>query len=474
MSQKPSEIKEKILQNEIAKLSKINSKEKNEILIQNIIYLGKINNRDVFRLYERDTKLDNASYGLYKYFDENGDLKLIKNIGEKEEWLQSDDIQWDLMKDEIDKNEALIEEELEQFAEELGISSEDLEKVAEIDLNQEVIDKKRDEEEEEQELDEDLEDKKDTPEKSEKKKFEQTSNYKNVLTEINTDSKVNQQGMTLGKALDLDYTKIAVVHADNLRDIRDENGNRLGATTKDVAIIGFKEVDGKQIVEKVPDNKLRYYRGIDNSTIRFDSDDQVEKNNRTVDRFVVPGTNKGLAVDMSEMQTKVYYQGGIDLDDNVAVMIRVEDKYTGRNTIDTETKELFNTNRGIWNQDKINEEMEVHDKDDGEKIDRENADGDFNSVGDHIHEIERPDDTIMYNGEEKTVEQVAKDMNIPTYMFIKEYNKRAKELDGQDEIDMKEDVYQEIEERAEEKLEDMPKREEGGRYLGDSADSRHE
>ena len=469
MSQKPSEIKKKILEKEMEMLSKKNLKQQNEVFVQNIIYMGKINNRDVFRVFERDTNVNNASYGLYKYFDENGDLKLVKNIGEKEEWLPTDDIQWDLLKDEIDKNEALIEEELEQFAEELGISTEDLEKVAEIDLNQE-LDKKHDAKQEKNEFEEDLEDEKSQSEKSKDKKFEQTSNYKNVLAEVDTDTKVNQQGMTLGKALDLDYTKIAVVHADNLRDIRDENGNRLGAATKDVAIIGFKEVDGKQIVEKVPDNKLRYYRGIDNSTIRFDSDDQVEKNNRTVDRFVVPGTNKGLAVDMSEMQTKVYYQGGIDLDDNVAVMIRVKDKYTG---IDTETKELFNTNRGR-NQDEINEEMKVHDKDEGEKIDRENADGDLDSAAGHLHKIERPDDTIIYNGEEKTVEQVAGEMKIPLHIFIKKYNNRADELNGQGEFSLEEDVYQVIEEEAEEELEDIPKREEGGRYLGDSADSRHE
>ena len=178
MSQKPSEIKKKILEKEMEMLSKKNLKQQNEVFVQNIIYMGKINNRDVFRVFERDTNVNNASYGLYKYFNKNGDLKLVKNIGEKEEWLPTDDIQWDLLKDEIDKNEALIEEELEQFAEELGISSEDLEKVAEIDLNQE-LDKKHDAKQEKNEFEEDLEDEKSQSEKSKDKKFEQTSNYKN-------------------------------------------------------------------------------------------------------------------------------------------------------------------------------------------------------------------------------------------------------------------------------------------------------
>jgi len=67
-----------------------------------------------------------------------------------------------------------------------------------------------------------------------------------------------------------------------------------------------------------------------------------------------------------------------------------------------------------------------------------------------------------------TVERAAEKMNIPVHMFIQEYNKRAKELlDGEKAVNLEEDLYDHIEERAEERLEDEPQREEGGYALGD-------
>ena len=457
---KPSEVIEKIIQEELEKINNLSQEDKEKVSIENIIYMGKIKGMDLYRIYEKDDR-ENASIALYKYFDENGLLRGVKNIGVdgKEEWLEGNDELFEMMKDEIDRNESILEEELEQVEKELGVSREDIDEIKDIDIEDEL--EKDEEEENDEELEEDEKEKESG--EIDEKKFKQTSDFKNVRSEIDTNTKIDQKGHTLATEIPelKQYSKIAVVNTHNLSHIKDENGKSAARTMKNLALIGYKEVDGKQVVEKIPEDVLQYYQGANEETIRFDSDDQVEKNSDTSARFIKPGTNKGLAVEIDTMQTKVYYQGGIDVDDNTAFMIRLEDKYTGRNTINTKTREIFNPNRGIYNGDKINEEMEMHREDDGDKIDVENADGDFNTVS-HIHEIESPDSEIYYKGEVKKAEEVARDMNIPLHIFISEYNRRAEELENEEDIEIYEDVYEKIEERSAERKEKEPQRDEEG------------
>lgn len=455
-------------------LAKLAEKNKRWFEIQETIYLGKIDGKDLYRLAEKDNK-DNYTDILYKYFDENAVVQGIKNVrpdGEKE-WIYLGE-EWEELRDEIDKNEAQLEEEIADILAELGISKEEVENVKEMDLDQQVKEKEDEEQEEEIEEDEEQEEKS-KDKKEEENKSKQTSKYTNTLNEIDTNKYIDQRGTTLGKALGLNqygYTKLLIVHSDNVRDIKDADGKHQGTPTKRLAILGVREQDGKQVVEKIPDDVLDYDRRSNNESVRFDDNDVVEKNSGTYERFVNPKTNKGISIEMSEMETKVYYQGGIDRDDNTAVMERIEDYRTGWG--ETETKELFNSNHGQYHQDKINAEMDMHDKDEGEEIHRDNGDGNLDTVSEHIHEIETPSDEIPFDGEIMTVEKAAEKMNIPLHMFIQEYNKRAKELQGEQEIDLEEDLYDEIEERAEERMENEPKQEEGGFALGDNRNPRGE
>lgn len=464
----------RIEQEERKTLEKLSEKNRSKNEMQETIYLGKIKGKDLFRLAEIDNK-DNYTAVLYKYFDENAEVKGIKNVrpdGEKQ-WIYLEE-EWEQLRDEIDKNEAQLEEEIEEILAGLGISKEEVGKITEteVDLEQKI----REKEEEGKELEEDdeeQEESKDDDKEEQKKKFDQTSKYSNVLNEIDTSKRIDQKGTTLAKALGLDkygYTKLKIIHADNLNDIRDKDGKRLNAGTKKIAILGVREEEGKQVIEKIPEDVLDYYRGSNNNSVRFDDNDEVEKNTGTYERLVNPKTNKGIAIEMGGMETRAYYQGGTDVDDNTAVMARIEDGHTG--WINTETKEIFNSNHGIYHQDKINSEMELHKEDNGDEINRENADGNLDTVSGHIHEIESVDDEIVYNGKIRKVEEVAEDMNIPTYIFINEYNKRAKELHGDDDIDLQEELYDEIEERAEERKKNMPQREEGGRTPGEDEDLR--
>lgn len=451
-------------------LFKLAEKNKTNIDILETIYLGKIGNKDIYRIAEDDNK-DNYTAILYKYYDENAKLKGIKNERKDglKEWIYLDE-EIEQLRDEIDKNEAQLEEEIEQILEEYGISKQNVDNITEVDLEQKIR-----EQEEQDELEEEEEEIEPKEKSKEEKKSQATSKYTNTLNEIETDKFIDQKGTELGEALGLEeygYTKLLIVHADNVRDIKDADGKHYDTPTKRLAILGVREVDGKQVIEPIPEDILDYDRRSNNYSVRFDDNSEVEKNTGTYERFVNPKTNRGISIEMSEMETKVYYQGGVDLDDNTAVMGRVEDGRTG--WIEAETKEIFNYNHGEYHQDKINTEMEQHDKDNGQEISRENADGDLDTISGHIHEIERPSDEIVYDGEIITVEKAAEKMNIPVHMFIQEYNKRANELNGEKEIDLEEDFYDEIEERAEERLENEPKQEKGGFALGENRNPRGE
>lgn len=458
----------KIEQTERNKLASLSNKSQFEI--QETIYLGKMKNgKELYRLAELDTK-DNYSSVIYKYFNENAELQGVKNVrpdGE-EEWVYLEE-EWEQIKDEIDKNEAQLEEEIEEILSKLGIEKEDIENITELDLEQEV-----EEEEKEQEEDEQEEDKNEEPKEEEEEKVEsqQTSVYKNVLNEIDTNKDVDQRGTDLGEALGLEqygYTKLLIVHADNVRDIKDADGKRQDNSTKKLAVLGVRVNEkGQKVIEKIPEDVLDYYRGSNNESVRFGDNDQVEKNSGTYERFVNPKTNRGIGIEMSEMETKVYYQGGIDRDDNTAVMGRVEDSHTG--WVEADTKRVFNSNHGIYHQDKVNEEMEQHKEDN--RTDRENADGDLYTTSEHIHKIETPDDEIVYDGEVLKASEVADKLNIPLVMFMQEYNKRAKELEGEEEINLEEDLYDEIKDRSEERIEEEPEREEGGWTPGENEDPR--
>jgi len=438
-------------------LEKLAEKNRRWFEIMETIYLGKIEGKEIYRLAELDKK-DNYTDILYKYFDENAQVKGIKNVrpdGAKQ-WIYLEE-EWEQLRDEIDLNEVQLEEEIEQILARYGIFEED-KLITEIDLEQEINEK------EEQEIDEDQEEKEEKGQ--DKKKYEQTRDYKDFEQEINTSVDVDNRGTTLAKGLGLEeYIKLLIVHPEKLSEIRDENGEYLERTTQTFAVLGVTEKDGKQVVEKIPENKLCYHRGYNEQSIRFDDDGQVEENTDVCQMFVNPSTKRGLIVDRSELEVKVFYSAGRDIEDNTQVAIRVKDSTVG--LMKTDIQRNIDPYKGQYHQKDINEEMEQHSKDKG-KINDDNGDGNKNTVSEHIHEIDKPSDQLVYDGEYTTVEKAAKNMGVPVYFFIRGYNHWAKELEGKDKIDLKSDVYDEIKAKWEEIKEKAPKKEQGGITPGEN------
>lgn len=419
------EIMKIIEQKERKQLEILKEKNKSNIDIIDTIFLGEINGENIYRVAEDDNK-DNYTAVLYKYFDESGKVIGIKNVRPDgfKQWISIGEEREEL-RDEIDKNEVLLEEIEEELLKQ-GITKEQIRKVDEIETL--GHDKKKED---------------DNGEK--KNKTEATNKYTNVLNEVDTNKDIDQKGTELGEALGLEeygYTKLLIVHAYNTRDIKDKNGESFDAATKKIWILGERQENGKQIVEPIPESILEYKRINNDSSVRFDDNAKVEKNTNVTEMFVNPRNNKGIIIEMSEMETKVYYQSGIDKDDNTAVAGRVEDGRTG--WIEAETKEIFNYNHGEYQQDKVNAEMDTHGEDKG-KIPSKDADGDLNTVT-HLHEIDA-NSQIIYNGSLMSVEEVAQlpEFKVSAKYFVELYNKKVNELKGKDNINVDE-IYKEIEE----------------------------
>ena len=230
---KPSEVIEKVIQEELEKINNLSQEDKEKVSIENIIYMGKIKGMDLYRMYEKDDR-ENASIAMYKYFDENGLLRGVKNIGVdgKAEWIEGNDELFGMIKDEIDRNEAILEEELEQVEKELGVSREDIEEIKDIDIEEKLEKDEDNEEEKDENLEKD--DKDEEINQIDEKKFEQTSDFKNVRSEIDTNTKIDQKGHTLATEIPelKQYSKIAVVNTHNLSHIKDENGKSASKNMK--------------------------------------------------------------------------------------------------------------------------------------------------------------------------------------------------------------------------------------------------
>ena len=105
---------------------------------------------------------------------------------------------------------------------------------------------------------------------------------------------------------------------------------------------------------------------------------------------------------------------------NTAVMGRVNDDSTGE-LIPVETREIFNKKRGYRNFDDIEQESERHEGD--EEVEVENMDGDLKTQT-CFHEI-TPDSTLLVDGQEVTVDQIASDSRFKIKRFLVSYTSRS-------------------------------------------------
>lgn len=366
--------------------SELTNRGRTDISVEMVEFFGKgeQTGKDIIRLIEKQEFEDKPAQFLEKFYlveDGNPELVAVKNpetdeilpVGIEENARQS----WDVEKDDIEKCIEEREKQLEAIAQELGIDKEEIKNLSEIDLEQKVQERMQERPEEEKEE----EQKEDGVEELSEKEAESIS----AGNEIRLDTQIDSRGTTLGKELDMnDYTKIMVVHSYKLTQMTDVNGNKGKRGEMKMGFIAQKK-DGTY--ETVPETKLRMYRGDNKEVTAIRNPQEIEtKNNDSI--YEISGTNKKLSI----RQTDPYgipevYLASSTRDNDKNMGERLQDKYDGTDRTDVEVRQLFNSNKGEYQADKMVDEAESHEKADcdEDRLSVENVDGDRNTG--HQHDV---------------------------------------------------------------------------------------
>ena len=146
------------------------------------------------------------------------------------------------------------------------------------------------------------------------------------------------------------------------------------------------------------------YRRNNTETTKIDNTEDVEiSNERNI--FEVPGSDERLVIN----QTDPYGIPNVYLAQNThdnegSVAQRLQDRYDGTDRTDVEIRQLFNTNKGIYQSEKMYEVAEYHKEEDCKDLSFEEVDGNLNTGHQHTISV---DSTIIYQGREMPVSEVA-------------------------------------------------------------------
>ena len=207
----------------------------------------------------------------------------------------------------------------------------------------------------------------------------------------------------LGKRLDLDgYSDIYVVYSENVRDIKP--GENINNTT--YSLVGMKN-DG---TAKVLSDEFEMDKSVGNNASRMQTkiraDGTATRDNK--DSSVFTRKSNGMTIGCeNDMGTIRVSLGKKTLQENENTEIELQTFNTGR--IPLETKEVFQRNKGIYQIDKVQDEIEYHTEHGCEPKDEKDFDGDENT-GTHEHiDIDQYVNEIL-NYENKDGEEKIKDV----------------------------------------------------------------
>lgn len=280
--------------------------------------------------------------------------------------------EWDIQKESLEKCLEEREKQLKAIAKELGIKDEEIESISEIDLEQKIkenIDEKE----------KNSEQKDDESQKLSKEEVQQMG--MTGINEVDLNAQVDTKGTTLRSVLKLDgYSKIMVVHSYKLAELADSEGNKGKINNIKFGLIAQKN-DGTY--ETIPESKLTPYRGENREVTQISNREDVEVKKQDC-MFEIPGTNKKLVIDQKDPYgiAEVYLsQTTKNNDGNMAQ--KLQDKYDGTQKTDVEVRALYNHNKGEYQADKMQDEMELHKEAGCEDLDIEEVNGDPEDG--HVH-----------------------------------------------------------------------------------------
>lgn len=424
--------------------SEINSNGQTNIAVVKVDYLGKgeKTEKDIYRLIEEMYFEDKPTKIIEKFYEYNEDMpKLIAAKMSDSEILptdlnMNDNKEWDIMKDDIEK---CIEErklELQKVAQALGISKEDIKNMYEIDLEQKIYEEslhgnKKDRKKQDKDLEEELEN-----EDTQKLTAKQVKSI-GARNEIDTNTQIDSKGTTLKKEAGLDYDSIIPVYSEKLSEFTDSTGNKGNRTIAKFGWVGKKG----DSYEAIPPEKISVYRGGNREVTTIKNPEEVQTQNEA-NIFEIKGSNKKLVVNQTDPYgiPEVYLsQSTRDNEGNIAE--ELQDKYDGTEKTDVEVRQLFNSNHGTEQIDKMYDEAKEHKDANCDELTLDEVDGDENTG--HKHQI-TIEDSLEYEGQQRDVEEIA---NLPRFKisakeFVEKYNRISLDIDDLEQI------YDEIEDEV--------------------------
>ena len=403
---------------------------------------GEQSNEQLYRLVERQEFEDKPAITIEKYYTYIDGIPrcIAVKSPETDEILpygiNGNEIErWNVLKEDVAKSAIERDMELQAIARELGMTEEEITALSEIDLEQKLEEKaeKGEDDSEQNVLSQEQGDNK--SEKFTQKQVEKMD----IKNEIRTDSVIDSKGKTLEKELGLEeYTKIGIVHSYRLNELTNSDGKSEKRENLKFGLVGQRK-DGSY--EKIPESKIRMYRGNNTEMIGIKNPQEVETQNDDCIFEVVGKENKRLSIRQQDPYgIPEAYIGDSSRDNDSNVVRKVQDQYDGTERTDVEVRTLFNENRGTENIKNMKDEAKTHPQE--EKVGIDEVDGERDTG--HHHVIDT-NSILYYEGQEMTVQEIAElpRFKISAEEFVNIYNRLA-EGETQEE-DFENQIFNRIE-----------------------------
>lgn len=319
----------------------------------------------------------------------------IYQIDGKEEKTEEEKSDWDLLVKDIEEGRAKADEKIKETALNLGINQKEIEGLSEIDVEKRVYSKineiNKQNDNKAKKIEENKEDKEDevpfSISNQEAKKY--------GIIGMNTmllNQKVGVHGETLKQELGLDGRE-QYADVDSIEIIPAYKLSALGCKVPDTPFVAVaRHRDGS--IEAFPESICKIYKGANNDITKIDGqkDEATTEKADTIMQF--KGKNTSIAINQKSPYGIVEASLAYNTRDNDGrVGITLQDKYDGIDQNDYEARSITDQKQGTEHNKEIVAEAKRHPE--GEKNEREDADGNTNTATDlHLESI------VYYEGRE--------------------------------------------------------------------------
>ena len=203
----------------------------------------------------------------------------------------------------------------------------------------------------------------------------------NGIQKVDLNTKVDGKE-NLAQRLDLkEYDSIFVIYSDNIKDISKKSKEKINNTT--YSLVGMKN-DG---TAKVLNDEFEMDKTVGNNAsreqtkVRADSTATRDNKDQSVYTRKSNGASIGCENDMGNVNMFLYQK---TKEENENVGIQIETSKTKK--IPVETRRVFNRNQGVYQNDKVQDEIEEHTENGCEPKDVKDFDGkEYTETHEHIN-----------------------------------------------------------------------------------------